>query len=132
MEEGDPWIVAITGSAIAVPGIFIKSMIQRSPSFSSAAMLGVHSMVCQARQIAASHVTDKASAKIAKLLLCLDKATAANERVAVNQAEIGRWLGLQRTTVCGAMKEMKRKKLITYARTHVSILDRDGLRLPSV
>lgn len=132
VEDVDPWVVAVSGTAVAVPSVLIRNLFGQSSAFSGAAMLGLHNMACDARQIAASHVTDRAQVKIGKLLVRLDQATAANERVAVNQAEIGRWLGLQRTTVCAAMKEMKRNKLISYARTHVAILDREALAHPVV
>ena len=125
--EDDAWIVTVSGTAIAVPSPLVRSMFRRSMRFSSAAAVGLHGMACDARRIAVSQIRDRAQIKIAKLLIRLDRATPANDRIALNQGEIGRWLGLQRTTVCTAMKDMKTRKLINYARTYVAIVDREGL-----
>ena len=80
----------------------------------------------QAAQTAACNAVHQTLPRVARwLLVAHDFATG--DRVFFTQEELARLLGAQRTTINEAAHQLKVRKLITYARGVVRILDRAGL-----
>jgi len=80
----------------------------------------------QSVQHAACNATHKVLPRVARWLLTASDLTPG-ERILFTQEELAGLLGAQRTTVNDAAHQLKARKMISYARGVIRILDRDAL-----
>jgi CRP-like cAMP-binding protein len=127
--DGDPfavWRVRAPGIAIALSTTEVVTLLARSTEFRLAVMRWLHQSILEARRLNITNVQGQATARVSWLLSHLCRAHSHRE-FAIEQAEIARLLGLQRTTVCGAMVSLKRHGLIAHMRGRVRVLNHDRL-----
>lgn len=127
--DGDPsavWRVRAPGVAIALSTTEVVTLLARSTEFRLAVMRWLHQSILEARRLNITNVQGQATARVSWLLSHLCRAHSHRE-FAIEQAEIARLLGLQRTTVCGAMVSLKQHGLIAHMRGRVRVLNHDRL-----
>jgi CRP-like cAMP-binding protein len=78
-------------------------------------------------QLAACNRLHEAEQRLARWLLTAHDLTGANS-IPLNQVLLAEVLGARRTTVTLAAGALRRRKLISYRRGHIQILDRARLK----
>ncbi|WGM30490.1 helix-turn-helix domain-containing protein [Brevundimonas sp. NIBR11] len=122
-EEVRPatWIIEVPGRAFLVQRAFVTALLARSHDFSGAVMSWLVQTVEETRDRAIANLQDSAAKRVQWLLSRLGDMQTGQSPLQITQADIARLTGLQRTTVCAVMKEMKREKQIAYSRSRITV-----------
>lgn len=114
---GDAWVIGAPA---------FRTLVAERPKLLARLMALTDLYQAQAAQAAACNALHLASDRIAKWILTADD-LSPKETLYFSQEELARLIGARRTTVSEAAAQLKRRKLITYARGVIRILDRPGL-----
>jgi PAS domain S-box-containing protein len=90
----------------------------------------VHSKLAQARQTAACNRFHRVEARLARWLL-MTRDRARSDQFLLTQAFVADMLGVRRVGVSAAASALQQRKLISYNRGKIRILDRKGLKAAS-
>jgi CRP-like cAMP-binding protein len=119
-------VARTSGEAWAAEAARVRQLSAEHPSLMKALLRLTDFYQAQAAQTAACNATHQTLPRVARwLLVAHDLATG--DRVFFTQEELARLLGAQRTTINEAAHQLKSRKLITYSRGVVRVLDRAGL-----
>lgn len=116
------WVVHQEGDAVAIQRGTIHRHLMVSSAFTDAVITWLAKSSEDALRMAAFNRRADAFERVAQLFAEL-RLHCGLATVSLSQDQIGRLLGLQRTTVCAAMLRMRDLNVIRYRRGQVTILD---------
>lgn len=118
------WTVEVEGDAWVVSAERLAAMLEEA-AFSRAVMAWLSRSITALRQEAVFNGRGSASERVVDLIVRLARHHQPSDSFTMNQAEIARLTGIQRTTVCAIMVRLKRAKLIGGARGRIRVLKPD-------
>jgi CRP-like cAMP-binding protein len=119
--------VQIEGSAWQIPSSKFLERYTASVSFRTLMNKFQNVVFLQAQQSAACHALHAVEARLCRWLL-QSQDTTGSDVVPLTQEFLSHMLGVQRTSVSLCAHTLQKAGLIRYARGHIKILDRDGLK----
>jgi CRP-like cAMP-binding protein len=123
-------LVQGAGEALRLPAAALTSAFNRSSALRKALLLYAHSLMAQISQTAACNRFHDSEERLARWLLMTADRVGSGD-FALTQEFLAHMLGLRRVGVTEAAGQLKRRRLITYTRGHLQILDRRGLERAS-
>jgi len=119
-------VVQGTGTAVRMKKSSFLRQLRRHPALRNKLLRYSHALMAQVTQISACNRLHDIEARLARWLLM------TRDRLRSNQFELtheflGHMLGVRRVGITQAAGDLQRRKLITYARGHIRILDAKGL-----
>lgn len=120
------WIAQTDGYAVAVDRNEIGERLRVEPNFNAAVLRWLAQSREEAFTLAANNLQDSAQDRVVRLFRELSAREPAGP-ISICQNEIGRLLGMQRTTVCGVMTKLKAAKVIKHMRGRVTSFEPDRL-----
>ena len=123
-------VVQGTGSAVRMKKSSFLRELRSHPTLRNRLLRYSHALMAQVTQISACNRLHDIEARLARWLLM------TRDRLSSNQFELtheflGHMLGVRRVGITQAAGDLQRRKLITYTRGHIRILDAKGLEAAS-
>ena len=118
--------VQIAGSALSVPLDTLDQIKQESPFLHHLFCRYADYLLAQVMQSVACNAFHPIEARAARWLLTAQD-RVGGDRLSFTQESLSELLGVQRTTVNAVARQFQEKKLISYRRGAVQVLDRAGL-----
>lgn len=119
-------VVATSGAALRIEAARLRDTLLQCPSLQHELYRHTHAMLAQARQTIACNCFHVSDARVARWLL-MTSDRAQSEEFFLTQSFLADMLGLRRVTVTEIAGRLRRRKLISYVRGWLRILDRPGL-----
>ncbi len=119
-------LVQCSGSAFRMTSARFRSEYAKSESLHRESNRYIHKWTVQLTQIAACNRFHQADARLARWLLMTRDRTGTNDCL-YTQRHLGNVLGVLRVAVTLAAGNLQRRKLISYSRGKINILDPKGL-----
>jgi CRP-like cAMP-binding protein len=119
-------LVQGTGPAMRMTAARFRKEFQRQPSLQKALYGYIHSLMAQISQTAACNRFHVVEARLARWLL-MTHDRVKSDRFRMTQEFLGHMLGVRRVGVTRAAQALQKKKLISYNRGDIIVLDRPGL-----
>jgi CRP-like cAMP-binding protein len=123
-------VVAADGAALRVEAAQLRNTLPQCPSLQRELYRHTNVMLAQARQTIACNCFHLSDARLARWLL-MTSDRAQSEHFFLTQSFLADMLGLRRVTVTQIAGRLWRRKLISYGRGWIRILDRRGLEAAS-
>lgn len=123
-------VVAASGAALRMEATRFHKTFLRCLSFQQQLHRYTYAMLAQARQTIACNSFHVSDARLARWLL-MTSDRAQSEEFFLTQSFLAGMLGLRRVTVTEIAGRLWRRKLISYGRGWIRILDRPGLEAAS-
>jgi CRP-like cAMP-binding protein len=120
-------IVQGSGSAMRMNAVSFREALGRCLPLRQALSRHAFAQLAQARQIAACARFHQVEARLAFRLLLADDGVRA-DRFRLTHEFLAETLGIRRVGVTNAATDLQRRKLISYSRGKIRILDRKGLK----
>jgi CRP-like cAMP-binding protein len=124
---------AFTRATVLIPGRFytvsadaLRQVVETSPE--AQALVGHYTdiLLAEAQQLAACNAVHPALARLARLLLkCADR--VGSEQFPLTQDFLAEMLGVRRTTVTQLAQDLQARRMISYSRGRIAIIDRRAL-----
>jgi CRP-like cAMP-binding protein len=131
---GTGFVRAFTRALVQAPGIASQiavSPFRRAVSKSEAIndlLTRYHmALMCQVQQTSLCNAVHDATSRLGRLLLVLSE-QGEDDTVSFSQERLADMLGLQRTSVTVAAQALQARRLISYGRGRIEIIDRKGLK----
>lgn len=118
--------VQIGGAAFRVPQARFASALEDSQTLRHELNLYIYAELTAARQTAVCSTLHLIEARLASRLL-MTSALVRSDRFIVTQESLAGALGVRRESVTQAAVGLQKRRLITYSRGHLRILNRQGL-----
>jgi len=123
-------VVQGTGTAVRMKKSSFLRELRNHPTLRNRLLRYSHALMAQVTQISACNRLHDIEARLARWLLM------TRDRLRSNQFELtheflGHMLGVRRVGITQAAGDLQRRKLITYTRGHIRILDARGLEATS-
>ena len=123
-------VVQGTGTAVRMKKSSFLRQLRSHPALRNKLLRYSHALMAQVTQISACNRLHNIEARLARWLLM------TRDRLSSNQFELtheflGHMLGVRRVGITQAAGDLQRRKLITYTRGHIRILDAKGLEAAS-
>ena len=118
--------VQIDGPAHRLEGRAVRQLMAR-PDFAKACMVSIDALQIEARRSHLCRGFHPVEARLARWLLDSSERTAGRDPLPLTQAFLGAMLGVNRTTVTGAVAEFQRVGLVKTVRGRIHLLDRAAL-----
>jgi CRP-like cAMP-binding protein len=118
------------GHALRMASTSFRAEFNRNPSLQQALYRYTFALMAQISQTAACNRFHEAGERLARWLLMTRDRIGADE-FSLTQEFLAHMLGVRRVGVTEAASELKRRKLITYSRGELRILDVPGLKRAS-
>lgn len=115
--------VQIAGEAIRVSAARVRHQSDVSPNFRRLLIRHAYANLAQAHQSAACNALHELEQRLCRWLLMSQDRTAS-QQVRLTQQYLATMLGVQRTTVTEALRDLAHKGLIQRGRARIEILDR--------
>ncbi|MCC5887071.1 MAG: Crp/Fnr family transcriptional regulator [Gammaproteobacteria bacterium] len=122
--------VQIGGTALRVPQARFLSALQESQTLRHELNLYIYAELAAARQTAVCSSFHLIEQRVASRLL-MTSARLRSDKFFVIQESLARVLGVRRESITQAAGELQRRRLITYSRGNLRILNRQGLEAAS-
>lgn len=119
-------LVQGTGTATRMKATSFRSELKRNPTLQLALGRYLYGLMAQVSQTAGCNRHHLLSSRLARWLLMTHDRVKSNEFL-LTQEFLANMLGVRRVGVSGAASLLQRKKLISYSRGTIRILDRKGL-----
>jgi CRP-like cAMP-binding protein len=119
-------VVATSGAALRIEAARLCNTLLQCPSLQQELYRHTYTMLAQARQTIACNCFHVSDARLARWLL-MTSDRAQSEEFFLTHSFMADLLGLRRVTVTGIAGRLRRRKLISYGRGRIRILDRPGL-----
>ena len=123
-------LVQGAGQALRMASAPFRVEFDRNPALQQALYRYTYALMAQISQTAACNRFHDAGERLARWLLMTRERVGADE-FSLTQEFLAHMLGLRRVGVTEAASELKRRKLITYTRGRMQILDVAGLKKAS-
>jgi CRP-like cAMP-binding protein len=123
-------LVQGSGTAMRMTAARFRKALRQSPPLQRALHRYVHLLMVQITQTAACNRFHVVEARLARWLLMTRDRVGAN-RFRLTQEFLAHMLGVRRSGVTQAAGALQRRKLISYSRGIISILDQKGLEAAS-
>jgi len=123
-------VVHGSGAALRISAPLIRRMLREGPGLKDTLLRYSYVLMGQLLQTAACNSFHDVEMRLARWLLMTDD-RATTDGFQLTHQILADLLGVQRSAVTIAAGKLQRKKLIGYARGHVSILSRIGLEAAS-
>jgi PAS domain S-box-containing protein len=123
-------LVQGTGTAMRMDAARFRKEFRKSLPLQGELYRFIHAKLAQARQTAACNRFHRVEARLARWLL-MTRDRARSDQFLLTQAFLADMLGVRRVGVSLAAGALQRRKLITYTRGKIRILDRKGLEAAS-
>lgn len=123
-------VVAASGAALRMEAARLRQAFLQCPSLQQELYRYTYAMLTRARQTIACNYFHLSDARLARwLLMASDR--ARSEELILTQSFLADMLGLRRVTVTEIVGRLWRRKVISYGRGWIRILDRPGLEAVS-
>jgi CRP-like cAMP-binding protein len=126
--------LAINESIVQVPGrgwrlgaVALLGLMRERPGLSTLLLRYVHAFMAQTTQTALANGRSKLEERLARWLLMSHDRFDSNE-LGITHDFLAQMLGVRRASVTIALQVLESKRLIRARRSHITILDRTGLR----
>ncbi len=119
-------VVAVSGAALRIEAARFRNAFLQCPSLQQELYRYTYAMLTRARQTIACNCFHVSDARLARWLL-MTSDRAQSEEFFLTQSFLADMLGLRRVTVTEIAGRLWRRKLISYGRGWIRILDRPGL-----
>jgi len=119
-------LVQGTGTALRMTAARFRMTIDRSPLLKQELYRYVHRLMAQISQTAACNRFHVVETRLARWLL-MTHDRVESDKFRLTQEFLGHMLGVRRVGVTMAAQALKRRRLISYSRGDISVLDRAGL-----
>ncbi len=123
-------VVAASGAALRIEAAHFRNTLLQCPSLQQALYRHTYEMLAVARQAVACNCFHVSDARLARWLL-MASARGQSEEFFMTQSFLADMLGLRRVTVTEIAGRLWQRKLISYGRGWIRILDRPGLEAAS-
>ena len=123
-------VVAASGAALRIEAAHFRSAFLECLSLQQEVYRYTYTMLARARRTIACNCFHVSDARLARWLL-MTSDRACSEEFFLTQSFLADMLGLRRVTVTEIAGRLWRRKLITYGRGWIRILDRPGLEAAS-
>jgi CRP-like cAMP-binding protein len=123
-------LVQGTGTAMRMNAARFRKALRNSLPLQGELHRFIHEKLSQARQTAACNRFHRVEARLARWLL-MTRDRVRSDQFLLTQAFLGDMLGVRRVGVSIAAGALQRRKLISYTRGNIRILDRKGLEAAS-
>jgi CRP-like cAMP-binding protein len=120
-------LVQGSGSALRMKAASFCEALARSPPLQREVYRYAYAKLIQARQTAACNRFHQVEARLARWLL-LTRDRVGSDRFHLTHEFLADTLGVRRVGVTNAATSLQRRKLISYQRGNIRILDREGLK----
>jgi CRP-like cAMP-binding protein len=120
-------VVQASGSASRMTVASFRRQLGASPPLRRAVLLHVHALMTQVARTAACNRFHRVPQRLARWLL-MTSDRIGSERFHLTHVFLGHMLGVRRAGVSTAANALRKRKLISYSRGEISILDIRGLR----
>jgi CRP-like cAMP-binding protein len=128
--SGDPMrsqvFVQMPGAAMRLPAAALQRQALDSPGLIKLLLRHAQADVAQAELMAACNALHAAAPRLARWLLMTSDRTGSAV-MALTQEDMSLMLGVQRTTISAAANQLRDRRLISYSRGQLRILNREGL-----
>ena len=131
-DRGSAWeiVCRAQGDAYVVSASALRALAIERPRLMVRLLALTDLYQAQAAQTAACNALHSAPERIAKWILTASD-LSPNSTLVFRQEELARLIGARRSTVSEAASRLKRRRLITYGRGVIRIVDRPGLEAAS-
>jgi CRP-like cAMP-binding protein len=119
-------IVQIPGSALAIPTSILETVKAGSPAFGELFSRYADALLAQLMQSVACNALHSVEERCCRWLLATHD-RAGEQVIQLTQESLAEMLGVQRTTVTGAVQALEGRGLVRRYRGRVEIVDRRGL-----
>jgi len=119
-------LVQGSGTAMRMTGTQFRDEFKKNMPLQRGLFRYAHLLMAQVSQTAACNRFHDAGARLARWLLMTSDRLHADEFLLTHEF-LAHMLGVRRVGVTKAAEELRHKKLISYSRGHIRILDRRGL-----
>jgi CRP-like cAMP-binding protein len=124
---------AFTRATVQIPGRFytvsadaLRRVVETSPEAQALVAHYTDVLLAEAQQLAACNAVHPALARLARLLLkCADR--VGSEQFPLTQDFLAEMLGVRRTTVTELAQDLQGRRMISYSRGKIAIIDRRAL-----
>jgi CRP-like cAMP-binding protein len=123
-------LVQVTGTAMRMNVVRFRKQLRKSPCLQGELCRLLHTQLFQARQTAACNRFHVVGARLARWLLTTRDRVRSDEFL-LTQEFLSNLLGVRRVGVSIAASALQKRKLISYSRGRITILDRKGLERAS-
>ena len=123
-------LVQGSGSALRMKAASFRDAFARLPPLQHELYRYAYAKLVQARQTAACNRFHQVGARLARWLL-LTRDRVGSDHFHLTHEFLAETLGIRRVGVTNAASDLQRRKLISYHRGNIRILDRKGLRAAS-
>lgn len=123
-------LVQGSGSAMRMTAASFRSQTARSPGLRRQLNRYLYGFIVQVSQTAACNSRHRLGPRLARWLLMTHDRTQS-DRFFLTHAFLAQMLSVQRAGVTKAARLLQKKKLISYKRGHITVLDRRGLERAS-
>lgn len=123
-------VVAASGAALRIEAGHFRSALLQCPSLQRELYRHTYAMLARTRQTIACNCFHVSDARLARWLL-MTSDRAQSEELFLTQSFLADMLGVRRVTVTVIAGRLGRRKLISYRRGRIRILDRPGLEAAS-
>jgi CRP-like cAMP-binding protein len=123
-------LVQRTGTAMRMDAARFRKELRKSPPLQHELYRYAHAKLAQARQTAACNRFHVVEARLARSLLMARDRVGSNQFL-LTQEFLADILGVRRVAVTKAASTLQQRKLISYTRGKIRILDRKGLKAAS-
>lgn len=120
-------IVQGEGSALRMPSATFRKEFDRNPSLQDALFRYTYALMAQISQTAACNRFHEAEARLCRWLL-MTRDRVGSDEFPLTHEFLAHMLGMRREGVTEAATTLKKRKLITYSRGKIQILDVRGLK----
>ncbi len=127
-DRGSAWeiVCRASGDAYVASATALRALVAERPKLMARLLALTDLYQAQAAQTAACNALHPAPDRIAKWILTASDLSPM-ETLVFRQEELARLIGARRSTVSEAASQLKRRRLISYARGIIRIVDRPGL-----
>lgn len=118
--------VTIPGKALRIKAEILQKEFERGGTLQKLLLSSFNSHLTQVSQKVVCNIHHQAEARFCTWLLMLqDRAFSNNLRL--TQDQIARYLGVHRPSITHIAQALREKEIINYVRSHINILNRQGL-----